>query len=783
MSSSRRILVGLAAGIAVGVFLGDRAAMFAWAADGFVKLLQMTVLPVRPPLDRDQPRLAHLSRSAHARPSRRCRAGRVWALALLFTFLIPLAFPHVQTASFFSTTLIERRPPFDFVGLYIPSNPFNSLANNVVPAVVLFSVVLGVAVIGVERKQTLLDVLRVATDAVSRATRLAVRLTPFGLFAIAATTAGTLNIEQLGRLQVYIVTYVAVALLVSLWVLPGLVAALTPVRAREIFSLTRDSLITAVVAGDLFIVLPALTEASKTLLARHTPASSGSATLPDVIVPASFNFPHTGKLLSISFILFAGWFADAALAVTDYPRLALTGLLTFFGSLNAAVPFLLDLFRIPADTFQLFLATGVVNARVGTLVAAMHTVTVALLGACAISGTLRVDVRRLVRYLLITAVLTASVIGGTRAVFAGLLRPVYTRDKVLAGMNLAAPACGGHRLSERPVGPGRPRRSPDTGASPPTGHAAGGIYPGRPAVRVLQRPGRSRGLDIELAHHLASELGVRLEFVPIDRGRMEEQLGAGYCDIVMSGVAVTTSRAATLLFSNSYLDETFALVVPDYAREQFSSWSAIEARPATTIAVPNVPYYIDKLREGLPRARADACRRSRGRVRAARPGGGCHRAPGGAGISLDAPVSPVHGGRARAGDREGPPGLCHRQARRRVRQLHQYLDRFEAEGRHHGDPLQLLGAGTGGDTPAATLVDHPRRPALGGLTSPRSPTVAAVPYCVAAARRDWISRGPSQNVQPLVAVRRASCGRSRRRSASTWRSASLISSARLTPSL
>ena len=603
MSSSRRILVGLAAGIAAGVFLGDRAAMFAWAADGFVKLLQMTVLPYV---------ILSIvtSLGSLTYPEARTlglRAGAVlvglWALALLFTFLIPLAFPHVQTASFFSTTLIERRPPFDFVGLYIPSNPFNSLANNVVPAVVLFSVVLGVAVIGVERKQTLLDVLRVATDAVSRATRLAVRLTPFGLFAIAATTAGTLNLEQLGRLQVYIVTYVAVALLVSLWVLPGLVAALTPVRAREIFSLTRDSLITAVVAGDLFIVLPALTEASRTLLARHTPASSGSTTLPDVIVPASFNFPHTGKLLSISFILFAGWFADAALAVTDYPRLALTGLLTFFGSLNAAVPFLLDLFRIPADTFQLFLATGVVNARVGTLVAAMHTVTVALLGACAISGTLRVDVRRLVRYLLITAVLTASVIGGTRAVFAGLLRPVYTRDKVLAGMNLLHQPAAATVYRNAPSDPAVPDARPTLERLRQRGMLRVGFTPDALPFAFFNARGDLVGFDIELAHHLASELSVRLEFVPIDRGRMEEQLGGGYCDIVMSGVAVTTSRAATLLFSNSYLDETFALVVPDYAREQFSSWSAIEARPTTTIAVPNVPYYIDKLRERLPRAR------------------------------------------------------------------------------------------------------------------------------------------------------------------------------------
>ena len=603
MSSSRRIFVGLAAGIAVGVFLGDRAAVFVWAAEGFVKLLQMTVLPYV--LVSIVTSLGSLTYPEARRLG--LRAGAVllglWAVALLFTFLIPLAFPHVQTASFFSTTLIERRPPFDFVGLYIPSNPFHSLANNVVPAVVLFSVVIGVALIGVERKQTLLDVLRVAADAVSHATRLTVRLTPFGLFAIAATTAGTLNIEQLGRLQVYIVTYVAVALLVSLWVLPGLVAALTPVRAREIFSLTRDSLITAVVAGDLFIVLPALTEASRTLLARHTPASSGSTTLPDVIVPASFNFPHTGKLLSISFILFAGWFADAALSVTDYPRLALTGLLTFFGSLNAAVPFLLDLFRIPADTFQLFLATGVVNSRVGTLVAAMHTVTVALLGACAITGTLRVDVRRLVRYLVITTVLTVAVIGGTRAVFAGMLRPVYSRDKVLAGMNLLHQPAAATVYRNAPSDPAVPDARPILERLRQRGVLRVGYTTDALPFAFFNSRGDLVGFDIELAHRLASELSVRVEFVPVDRGSMEEQLSAGYCDIVMSGVAVTTLRAATLLFSNSYLDETFALVVPDYAREQFSSWSAIAARPATTIAVLNVPYYIDKLRGRLPRAR------------------------------------------------------------------------------------------------------------------------------------------------------------------------------------
>ena len=98
-------------------------------------------------------------------------------------------------------------------------------------------------------------------------------------------------------------------------------------------------------------------------------------------MPASFNFPHTGKLLSLSFILFAGWFADAAVPVTDYPAAGPVGLLTFFGSLNAAVPFLLDLFRIPADTFQLFVATGVDQLALRHAGGGRSHVAVALLGA------------------------------------------------------------------------------------------------------------------------------------------------------------------------------------------------------------------------------------------------------------------------------------------------------------------------------------------------------------------------------------------------------------------
>jgi Na+/H+-dicarboxylate symporter/ABC-type amino acid transport substrate-binding protein len=606
MSFSRKVLAGLVSGLALGLFLGEYVAPLKVAADGFVKLLQMTVLPYVV--------LSIVSSlgALDAEQARRLgkKAGAVllllWLVAVGFAFLFPLAFPDVENANFFSTTLVERRPPFDFVGLYIPSNPFHSLANNVVPAVVLFSIVIGIALIGVERKQVLLDVLAVAGTVVSRATRFVVGLTPYGIFAISATAAGTLDLQQLGRIQVFLLTYVVMATVLALWVLPGLVSALTPIRYREVLSSTRDALITAFMAGDLFIVLPSLIEASKVLLARHGLTGSHAVDLPDVIVPASFNFPHTGKLLSLSFVLFAGWFADAAVPLSDYPRLAITGFLTFFGSLNAAVPFLLDIFRIPADTFQLFLATSVVNARFGSLIAALHTVAVALLGSAAIVGALRMDAARLVRFLVVTAVLTAACLAGLRITFTTVLAQQFTGADLVYGMKPVLHTVEAEVLAAPPA--------PDDEQA--RGRAVLENVRQRGALRVcvmtdrlpyafLTPKGEVTGFDVEMAHQLAHDVTVRLQLVPATYDGMPDLLDGGACDLAMSGMPVTPQRASAMRFSHPYLDETLGFLVRDELREEFSTWASIRALGDRPVAAPNIPYYLAEVRQRAPELRLD----------------------------------------------------------------------------------------------------------------------------------------------------------------------------------
>jgi len=89
--------VGLAAGIFTGLFLGERAVVLKWAADGFVKLLQMTVLPYV--IVSIVSSLGRLRYDEVRALGRRIAAvvGVLWLVALTFALLIAATFPGCRT--------------------------------------------------------------------------------------------------------------------------------------------------------------------------------------------------------------------------------------------------------------------------------------------------------------------------------------------------------------------------------------------------------------------------------------------------------------------------------------------------------------------------------------------------------------------------------------------------------------------------------------------------------------------------------------------------------------
>lgn len=602
MSLATQVLIGVGSGIVAGIFCGEIVAFLKLPGDAFIQLLQMTVLPyVMTSLIVG---LGGLSYRQAADLARKCGLVLLllWGIGLVTVLVMPLAFPNWQTASFFSASLIQKTQPFNFLSLYIPANPFHSLSNNIVPAVVVFSVALGVALIGVGDKGTLLSSLSAVVNALGHVTGSIVKLAPFGVFAIIASATGTMRLPDLQRLQVFMVTYAVMSLLLTLWVLPGLVATLTSLRYREVIGPARDALVTAFATGNIFIVLPVLAERSKELLKTSAGIAPESDSNVDVIISTSFSFPNMGKILTLSFVLFAGWFADSAVPVSRYAAFALTGLFSFFGDPNVAIPFLLDLMRIPSDTYGYFpMVDNLVGARFGTLLAAMYTLALAVLGASAVSGLLRIRWSALLRFGVVTAALMVCAIGGVRLFFENFLRQDYRGDQAFTAME----------LSRRYVPASVPGKSVEPAVYDPSRQKLGqihdrglrvGYFPDAMPFAFENRAGRLVGFDVEMAYRLAQDMNVGIEFVQIDPKQAAVAVNSGHVDIIMSGMALTLDRANEMTVSASYLNETFAFIVKDYRREEFSSRASLKRHNRLKIGIINRPYYVAKLHEYLPQA-------------------------------------------------------------------------------------------------------------------------------------------------------------------------------------
>lgn len=167
LSLSTQVLVGLVLGLLAGVIFGEHMALLQNVGKAFILLLQMTVLPyITLSLITGLGQLNYQQVKMLA-----VKAGSLlvlsWGLALAAICVMPLTFPVWQSASFFSTSLVTQPEEVNFLTLFIPANPFYSFANDLVPAVVLFSAAVGLALIGIEQKQGLLASLTVLNRAVT----------------------------------------------------------------------------------------------------------------------------------------------------------------------------------------------------------------------------------------------------------------------------------------------------------------------------------------------------------------------------------------------------------------------------------------------------------------------------------------------------------------------------------------------------------------------------------------------------------------------------------------
>lgn len=213
------ILLALVLGVATGIFLGEHAGDLKVVGDAYVGLLQMTVLPyIVFSLIGNIGRLT-MGESRRLATTALAVMLVTWGIGAAAIVLMSYALPNWATGAFFSTSFLEPQNKVDLLSLFIPANPFYSLANNLAPAVVVFCMLFGFALIKVKNKEALLNTFDLVNATLSSVTNLIVRLSPIGIFAISASATGTLTLQEFGRLQAYLLVFVGSVLMLTLWLL------------------------------------------------------------------------------------------------------------------------------------------------------------------------------------------------------------------------------------------------------------------------------------------------------------------------------------------------------------------------------------------------------------------------------------------------------------------------------------------------------------------------------------------------------------------------------------
>ncbi len=607
------VVAALILGILAGIFFGEYCAFLSFIGDAFVGLLRMTVLPfIATSL------IANLGRLSLHKTRRLAVVGGgvlllLWGLTLCVIFFLPSALPASDGGSFFSMAMIDPATKLDILSLFVPSNIFTALANNHVPAIVLFCICMGAALATIPNREAMISQLQVASTVLLRVAGFITKLAPIGVFSIAASTAGTISLDEAGRLQAYLILYSFGAFLLGFVIFPLLVTSFTPLTYRQLWRIAREPMVTAFATGKLIIVLPMLIQNTERLLSETNHLSKEERQELELLYATAYAFPHAGKLLSMLFIPFVSWFFGNEMKSVEYPAFLLSGVASYFGGPLIAIPFLLDEMHLPHDMFQLFLLAGVAGERVGDAVGVMHLVALVLMTLAVLRGLLDNVLMAAGKFLATSILCTLLVIVMAGNVLERSSGSIESKAEVLANI----------QLIESPVDSiviTTPSPNPVT------------RRPGETVIERIRRRGIMRigfnedklpfaffnvekelvGFDVNLAHALARDLGVSIEFVRFDRATLVDQLRADHFDFVMSGLAGTLERSEAMQHSNSYMDVNLGLVVPDYRVREFKSLKTIREIESLRIGLVDLSRgFVARLKQALPDAELIVIRNNR----------------------------------------------------------------------------------------------------------------------------------------------------------------------------
>ena len=578
--------IAIVLGIFFGLFLGEASSALAPWSSAYIMLLKVTAVPYLIVAIIHGVGLLNSGQGKQILKKGLLLISLVWFINIVMIYLIKFVFPSNQGAARVGIVLKEM-PSIDFAQLLIPENIFFNLSQNIIPAVVVFSLLMGIALMHLPEKQTIMSTLQTILDVLTRITGWISRITPIGTFIIMTYQVGTIQLSTIKQVSTYLLLYILGTSIIVFWIFPRLVSMLTSLQARQWLKNLLPILVLGYTTNAVIVTLPYIIDLVQKETQLLFPKDEKARNQIQGTVSIIFNMP-LGSLFITIFVFFVAVFYATSLGVASQIELFLTTFLSSLGAIGLgswinSLTFILDALGLPIDAISFYLTTVPFTAGFQSMVSIMEISSLALLIILAGRGLLNFNWKKIVKQSLLIALPVLGLFGLLK--FWDPLPRIQNETKTIFDLEIQSSVLTTvyTSITEVPTAPGSSNEDP-LDRILRTKVLRVGYYPETAPFCFYNREGKLAGFDVAFAHELAFDLDCKLEFVPLNYGLIGEELDRNLYDIGMSAISITEERLKRVCFPKAYLEGNLVFITQDIKRKKLVSLNVVRANKNIKIA-------------------------------------------------------------------------------------------------------------------------------------------------------------------------------------------------------
>ncbi len=565
-------------GIFFGFFFGNYLSFLKSSIDTYIMILKITILPYLMTSI-----IYGIGELQLLQAKQMLKKGSIfllviWSLNLSMIYLLYAIFP-TETTGASANYIAASSHPLNFSSLLIPENIFYALTNNLVPPVVIFSLLVGVSFMFIKEKATTMSFMKTFVESLSLLTSWISKITPYGTFMIIAYQVGTVELSTIKQVVTYVILYTIGSLLLTFWIFPRLVSIFTNISTIRWIKSCLPILLLAYTTNVVIVCLPFIMDTIyqhvKTMIKEEEHVKHQIQGTVSII----FNIP-LGSLFLILFILFSSTFYQIPLHLFDHLKIFATIILTGLGSVGLgstinSLSFISESLALPQDNINLFLTITPFTAGFQSMLSTMQITTISLFMTFASYKLIQFKWSRCLLKLILT-IIPPILICSLIKIF-DPFPPIKNTNKNIYQIEVPTssnPIIYHHRdevplrlIDEKEDALDRIRR---------TSVLRVGYCKEIPPFCFYNQHNQLVGYDMILAREMAKDLKCDLEFVPLDLKYMPEDLTKGYYDIIMSGLNVTEDRLLNMTFSQHYMSSQYVFLTKNQKKKYINDLAIID---------------------------------------------------------------------------------------------------------------------------------------------------------------------------------------------------------------